>query len=902
MANTATKSPTMKKTSMVNNVLDSLMGQNREISRYTGLVAKVNGFESEIQALSDSELKAKTAYFRAKFDGVTDKTKQQKIVTEILAEAFAVVREASIRITGKRHFDVQLIGGMVLNEGRIAEMKTGEGKTLVGTLPAYLNSLIPNGQVHVVTVNDFLARIGASEMGQIFDFLGLTVGVIQNQASFNFQLGASSDSLSETRRNVGMIETGEGGVDEDNHTVLDVQHLVPCSRQRAYSFKNDGGFYKPVDIVYGTNSEFGFDYLRDNMAQTPDDLVQKWGLSMAIIDEVDSILIDEARTPLIISAQDSDSSNLYKSFADIVSRLNPEVDFTVDEKRKLTTLTEFGVEKVERYLDIPNLYHSAQNVALIHHLEQALKAKGNFTREKDYVVKDGEIVIVDEFTGRLMFGRRYNQGLHQAIEAKESLQIQAESKTTATITFQNYFRIYDKLSGMTGTASTEAEEFYKIYKLETVEIPTNRNVVRKDMGDKIFVTMEGKFKAIARDVKTLQEKGQPVLIGTTSIENNLYLAKYLEQEGVKFQILNAKNHEQEARIIADAGKVGAVTLATNIAGRGIDIKLGGNPPEEESKIADWKDHHEKVKELGGLFVLGTERHESRRIDNQLRGRSGRQGDPGATQFYISLEDHIIRIFGGDRLSKMRVMAQVLEDQPFENKHLNFAIEQSQKKVEGQNFDYRKHVLEYDDVMNKQRTVIYTRRSKVLTGEGFDADKSLTAYLYQEILNILTQSISKKKLKSKKLQEQDVEDASNELKRILDSSDFDAAAIVAALKKHNFRPENTAQYFTDELMKLLQLNWEPYDADIKSGMARFVILTAIDQLWTEHLVTIDHLRDSVRFRSFNQKDPLIEFKQDAMQIFLSMMDEISREVSRTIFKVRPELVPSQIVHPTVKIGG
>jgi preprotein translocase subunit SecA len=901
MAKTATQVLNQKKSNLVNNVLDSLIGQNREISRYRGLVNKVNSLESEIQALSDEDLKAKKDYFRAKFDGVTDKKKIQKIVLENLPEAFAVVREASIRVTGKRHFDVQLIGGMVLNEGRIAEMKTGEGKTLVGTLPAYLNAMIPNGQVHIVTVNDFLARIGASEMGQIFDFLGLTVGAIQNQASFYFQLGASADQASEMRRNTGLIESGEGGIDEDSRTVLDVEHLVPCGRQRAYSYQDENGAWKPVDIVYGTNSEFGFDYLRDNMAQTPDELVQKWDLPMAIVDEVDSILIDEARTPLIISAQDSDSSNLYKSFAQIVGRLNPDIDFVVDEKRKLTTLTEFGVEKVERLLDIPNLYNSESNVSLIHHLDQALKARGNFTREKDYVVKDGEIVIVDEFTGRLMMGRRYNQGLHQAIEAKENVPIQAESKTTATITFQNYFRLYDKLAGMTGTASTEAEEFYKIYKLETVEIPTNRPVARKDLTDKIFVTAEGKYRAIARDIKALQQKGQPILIGTTSIENNLFLAQYLEQEGVKFQILNAKNHEQEARIIADAGKIGAVTLATNIAGRGIDIKLGGNPPEEEDQIEAWKEHHEKVKELGGLFVLGTERHESRRIDNQLRGRSGRQGDPGVTQFYISLEDHIIRIFGGDRLSKMRLMLQVPDDQPFENSFLTGAIEQAQKKVEGQNFDYRKHVLEYDDVMNKQRTVIYSRRKKVLTGEGFEWETSINDYLYLEALNILKNSIPKGKLNSK-IKDKDVEVASAEFKQILDLDIFDEVEIISALKKYKFRLPNAAQHFTDAMMKLLELNWQPYDPAVKSGMARFVVLRGIDQLWTEHLVTVDHLRDSVRFRSYNQKDPLIEFKQDAMGIFLSMLDEISREVSRTIFKVRPELVPSQIVHPTVKIGG
>ncbi|GAB4144446.1 MAG: preprotein translocase subunit SecA [Patescibacteria group bacterium] len=899
MSSTKTVTKNSKNTSF-NTILDTLLGQRRELSRYAKTVAKVNSLEESISKLSDAELKAKTQEFKDKFKGVTDFKQEEKIIQEILPEAFAVVREAAARVLKKRHFDVQLVGGLVLHEGRIAEMRTGEGKTLVATLPAYLNALVPRRQVHIVTVNDFLARLGASEMGEVFDFLGLTIGVIQNQASFYFQLGASADDGSERRRQVGMVETGEGGIDDDSRTVLDVENLVPCSRQRAYSYEDENGELKVVDIVYGTNSEYGFDYLRDNMAQTQDEVVQKAGLNMAIVDEVDSILIDEARTPLIISAPDTDSSNLYKHFADVVARLNAETDFTVDEKRKLTTLTDLGIEKVERLLDIQNLYEKPENVVLVHHLEQALKARGNFTREKDYVVKGGEIVIVDEFTGRLMFGRRYNQGLHQAIEAKEGVPIQGESKTTATITFQNYFRLYEKLAGMTGTASTEAEEFYKIYKLETVEIPTNRPVVRKDLADRLYVSMEGKYKAIARDVKTLQEKGQPVLIGTTSIENNMILGEYLDKEGVKYQLLNAKNHEQEARIIAEAGKVGAVTLATNIAGRGIDIKLGGNPPEDEDLYKKWQEEHDRVKELGGLFVLGTERHESRRIDNQLRGRSGRQGDPGVTQFYISLEDHIIRIFGGDRLAKMRIMLQVPEDQPFENWGLTKAIEQAQKKVEGQNFDYRKHVLEYDDVMNKQRIVVYARRNKILTGNGFEWEKAISEALSNSTTKIL-ETLPKKK-RTAKLKPEDLNEISQDLKLFLDYEGFDADKLAESIKSTNFKMNKVADKLTKQLIEVLKQNWAIYTEDVQKGMARYISLRALDTMWTEHLVTIDHLKDSVRFRSFNQRDPLIEFKQDAMEIFLVMLDEINYEISKTIFKVRPELVPAQMNHPTVKIGG
>ncbi|NJK71753.1 MAG: hypothetical protein HC932_05985 [Thermales bacterium] len=554
----------------------------------------------------------------------------------------------------------------------------------------------------------------------------MTVGVIQNQASFYFKLGEQADNSADKKRELGQVDTLEDGEQQDSRTVLDVENLVACDRKRAYNLDD-----QCVDVVYGVNSEFGFDYLRDNMAQSTDDVVQKAGHKVAVVDEVDSILIDEARTPLIISSQDVDSSSKYRQFADLVGRLTTGIDYIVDEKRRTATLTDLGIEKVERILGINDLYINPDNVVLITTWIKLSKLELFSKKEKEYVVRDGEIIIVDENTGRMMYGRRFNQGLHQAIEAKEGLRVQPESKTVASITFQNFFRLYTKLAGMTGTAATESEELYKIYKLLVVTIPTNKQVVRKDYVDKVYKNELGKFQAIAKDVKNINDTGQPILIGTTSIDRNQMLSKFLDDYGVKHEILNAKNHEQEARIISAAGRIGAVTLATNIAGRGVDIKLGGEVPEDLKNIDRWKKDHQKVKELGGLFVIGTERHESRRIDNQLRGRSGRQGDPGKSQFYISLEDYILRVFGGDRMKYYNILP-VADDEAIQNKLLSRLIEEAQKKIEGQNYDVRKYVTEYDDVVSRQRSVVYERRRKVLFDDGFEWEREIDNSLYRDV--------------------------------------------------------------------------------------------------------------------------------------------------------------------------
>ena len=877
-----------KSKSQISKILDALVGEKKEINKYAKVVEQIEALEPEIKKLSDTELKAKTLEFRAKLDAVDAKDLEAKI-KEILPEAFAVVREASVRSIDKRHFPVQLIGGMVLNDGRIAEMKTGEGKTLVAPLAAYLNALPSKHQVHVVTVNDYLARVGGSWMGQVFDFLGMTVGVIHNQAAYRFKLGEGSDTASEIKRKLGKVDDYEDGQKQDSSTVLDVKHLIPCDRKAAYwDEENDA----PVDIVYGVNSEFGFDYLRDNMASTPQEMSQKAGQIVAIIDEVDSILIDEARTPLIISSQDADSSARYNQFADIAKKLTPDLDYTVDEKRKVVSLTELGIEKVEDLLRIKKLYGSSENVVLIHHLDQALKAQTLFRREKEYVVKDGEIVIVDEFTGRLMVGRRFNQGLHQAIEAKEGLNVQAESKTVATITFQNYFRLYSKLAGMTGTAATESEELFKIYKLLVVTIPTNRPMVRRDLADKIFKVETGKFKAIVRDIADIHRKGQPILIGTTSIEKNLMLSKFLNEAGISHEVLNAKNHEQEARIISNAGRKGMVTLATNIAGRGVDIILGGNPPEDKKDKAVWQKEHDEVVSLGGLFVIGTERHESRRIDNQLRGRAGRQGDPGLSQFYISLEDYILRVFGGDRVSYYNILP-IADDEAISNGLLSRLIEEAQKRIEGQNYDIRKHVTEYDDVINRQRSVIYSRRRKVLLNEDFnwqdETNKSIDREVYRAVRQINNPSNKKDSLNKMEL-----ETASKDLKEILSLADFDADVLKILLIDHKYVSDKVASLLSEKLTHQLKTRWEIYETKVQAAMVRFIYLRAIDILWTEHLVTVDHLNDSVRLRGYSQKDPLVEFKQDGMSLFLNLLSEIDREVANSIFKVNPDIVPAGIM--------
>ena len=652
------------------------------------IVAPTNALESAMQALSDLELKAKTEEFRARLLG-------EDTLEDIAPEAFAAVREASRRTLGQRHFDVQLIGGKILHNGDIAEMRTGEGKTLVATLPAYLNALSGKG-VHVVTVNDYLSRRDAVWMGQIYYQLGMSTGVLNHEASYLYDPTAATDDK-----------------ERDEMGGFKVMHdfLRPCTRRESYA----------ADITYGTNNEFGFDYLRDNLEYEPKDLRQR-GYHYAIVDEIDSILIDEARTPLIISAPGSEAEHLYERFATIARGLLKEADYTVDEKHKQLQLTDQGIEKAEKALGIENIYTDA-GIKYVHHLETAVRAKALFQRDKEYVVRDGKVVIVDEFTGRLQPGRRWSDGLHQAIEAKEGVSIQQESRTFASITFQNYFRLYKKLSGMTGTALTSSEEFFKVYGLNTVAVPTNKPSRRVDLNDLILQTEEGKMRAIARTVKRLNEKGQPVLVGTVSVEKNEILSAHFKQEGIPHEVLNAKNHEREGEIIAQAGRRAAVTIATNMAGRGVDIKLGGNPGSEAV--------YEEVKQLGGLFVLGTERHEARRIDNQLRGRSGRQGDPGETQFFLSLEDSLMRIFASDTIKRVMGTFKIPEDEPIYNSMITRSLEKAQTRIEELNFDARKHVLSYDDILNVQRRSIYGRRHALLTGGSGAVDNELAQLIEQD---------------------------------------------------------------------------------------------------------------------------------------------------------------------------
>ncbi len=670
-----------------------------QLRGYQGRVSEINVLEPKMQALTDEQFPSYTAELKARFQ-------EGESLDALLPEAFALVREASLRTTGKRHYDVQLIGGQVLHDGKIAEMRTGEGKTLVATLPVYLNALTGEG-VHVVTVNDYLARRDATWMGEIYSFLGLSVGVINDQSQ-SFVYDPTHQEADEER-------------DERGSFKVVMQFLRPVSRKEAYE----------ADITYGTNSQYGFDYLRDNLAQRKEDVVQR-GHSFAVVDEVDSILIDESRTPLIISSAIAESEALYKSISKVAASLEPEVHYTVDEKRKAIQLTDEGITRAEKLLGIKDMY-TTESVRYVHYLETAVRARALFYKDKDYVVKDGEVIIVDPFTGRMQPGRRWSEGLHQAIEAKEGAKIEQETRSVASITYQNYFKFYKKLSGMTGTAKTSEEEFLKVYQLPVVTIPTHRDVQRIDQADLIFLTEEGKFEAIARKVKELNAKGQPVLIGTVSIEKNELFSAYLKREGIPHQLLNAKNHEREGEVIAQSGKKGSVVIATNMAGRGVDIILGGNPstPEEQ----------EEVRALGGLYVIGTERHEARRIDNQLRGRSGRQGDPGETQFYVSLEDDLMRIFGSDRIKGMMAKLGLPEDQPIQSGMVTRSLESAQKKIEGFHFDARKHTLEYDTVLSYQRDIVYGRRRAMLEGDrghiistfyGLGADGALEPIVKEKI--------------------------------------------------------------------------------------------------------------------------------------------------------------------------
>jgi len=743
----------------------------KKLKKFQPLVVRINALEEDMNKRSDEELRAFSLALR-------DRLRTGEIEDDILPEAFALVREVSRRTLGQRHYDVQLLGGIVLHMRGIAEMRTGEGKTLVATLPTYLNALSGKG-VHVVTVNDYLSRRDAAWMGQIYHTLGLSVAVINHESSFMYD-------PTHTDRDSERDELGSFKVVHE--------FLRPISRKEAYS----------ADITYGTNNEFGFDYLRDNIAYRGEDMVQR-PHHFAIVDEVDSILIDEARTPLIISAKAEGTGALYAQFATIARTLVKDEDYTVDEKFKAIQLTDTGIEKTERVLGVENIY-TDKGILHVHHLETAVRATALFERDRDYVVRDGQVIIVDEFTGRLQPGRRWSEGLHQAVEAKEGVSVQNESRTVASITFQNYFRLYDKLAGMTGTALSSAEELYKVYGLDVIPIPTNKKPQRADRNDLIFQTERGKFKALARQVKVLQEKGQPVLIGTVSVEKNELLSAYLTKEGIRHDVLNAKQHEHEGEVIAQAGRKRSVVVATNMAGRGVDIKLGGNPGTD--------DMYEEVKSLGGLYVIGTERHEARRIDDQLRGRAGRQGDPGETQFYVSLEDTLMRVFASDAIKKMMGRFGIPEDEPIENGMITRSLESAQKKIEGFNFDSRKRVLEFDDVMNRQRTAIYKARRDLLVG-----DRSAVEAYYAGIAAV----------------HPEITDIISDRKALLGEDVF----------------------------------WDT---------ARRLALQTVDMLWMEHLEAMDHLRGTVNLRAYGQRDPLVEYKKEGLRMFHELESGIMAEIA------------------------
>ncbi len=827
------------------------------IKSISPIVDKVNKLEKDWQSLSDENLKKKTEEFKTRLD-------KGESLDDIMPEAFATIREAAKRKLEQRHYDVQLIGGVVLHKGQIAEMKTGEGKTLVATLPLYLNALSGKG-AHLVTVNDYLARVGAGWMAPIFHFLGLSTSVIVHETAYQYDPEYSDDSQYDER----------------------LRHFKPISRKEAYL----------CDITYGTNNEFGFDYLRDNMAYSLEQTVQR-PLNFAIVDEIDSILIDEARTPLIISAPAEESGDKYARFAQLVQRLKEGEDYNVDEKMRAATLSDEGISKMEKWLGIENIYVSA-GIKEVHHIEQALKARVLFDKNKDYVVKDNEIIIVDEFTGRLMPGRRYSEGLHQAIEAKEGVQVKRESQTMASITFQNLFRMYEKLSGMTGTAVTEAEEFDKIYSLEVVAIPTNKPNVRKDYNDLIYRSEKDKFNAAIKDVKERHAKGQPILIGTISIEKNELLADLMAKEGLKVQALNAKNHLKEAKIIAQAGDVGAITLATNMAGRGVDIILGGNPDSDnEEEIKRAKEKQEKVKQLGGLHVIGTERHESRRIDNQLRGRAGRQGDPGSSRFYVSADDDLMRIFGGDRLKRMMKTLKLPPDMPIQNKMVSNSIESAQKKVEGNHFDTRKHLVEYDDVISKHREAIYSRRRNILEISEEKKDGKLSD-LIKDMLSEEISFVVNFHTGAETLKEWNIKEIKEVMDTIFDFDEkkLDLDAVVRGEGTHTKKQEKISQILIEEshrqydqlLEKFVQKNID------FSNVEKGLLLKASDQLWVEHLEAIDYLRRGIGLRGYGQRDPLVEYKKEAYRLYHELIDLIRRQVVYSVFKTADalEMAPSSM---------
>ncbi|MBX5464398.1 MAG: preprotein translocase subunit SecA [Clostridia bacterium] len=832
----------------------------RELRRLEGPVRAINALEPQMERLSDEELARQTARFQERLE-------RGESLDDLLVEAFATVREAARRVLGMRPFDVQLMGGIVLHQGKIAEMATGEGKTLVATLPSYLNALAGKG-VHVVTVNDYLARRDAQWMGQVHRFLGLEVGVI-------------------------------------------LHDMDAAQRQRAYA----------ADITYGTNNEFGFDYLRDNMVLYPQERVQR-GLHYAIVDEVDSILIDEARTPLIISGVGEDSAELYYKFAEIVKKLKRDEDYTFDEKNKTIAPTEQGVAKVERMLGVENLYDTS-NMDLSHYLINALKAKELMLRDRDYVVKDGEVIIVDEFTGRLMFGRRYSDGLHQAIEAKEGVTIQRESQTLATITFQNYFRMYKKLAGMTGTAATEADEFAKIYKLDVVVIPTNLPLIRQEYPDQVYKTEAAKWRAVVREIKEMHGQGRPVLVGTTSVEKSERLSQMLKREGIPHQVLNAKYHEKEAQIVAQAGRLGAVTVSTNMAGRGTDILLGGNPDymarEELTRlgyppevIAEAAEHgpvtspevaearqlyrkiyeekkretdaeHEKVVALGGLHVIGTERHEARRIDNQLRGRAGRQGDPGSSRFFVSLEDDLMRLFGGETVAGLMDRLGVDEDEPIEHGLVTRAIENAQRKVEAKNFEARKQLLEYDDVLNQQREVIYEQRRQVLEAE------ELRPVVERMVEEVVGEALERHAPEREDPEEWDLEGLVRELEE-----HFLPPGTLAAEELRGLGPAALREEILEACRRVYDRREELYGRELMGELERFVMLRVVDSKWIDHLDAMDDLREGIGLRAYGQSDPLVEYRMEGHRMFEEMVRAIRDDIVRYVYRVQIQPAQAQPV--------
>jgi len=821
------------------NIFKSFFDYNqREINRLQKKVEEINQLEDKTRDLKDSDFVSETKKLQEIVRGDENK------INEILPWAFALTREAARRTLGQRHFDVQLMAALALHEGKIVEQKTGEGKTLSSVPALYLNTLSGQG-AHLVTVNDYLARRDNGWMGTIFNFLGLTTAAMISERSFLFDPNYNDKEAMDWR----------------------LQHLRPISRKEAYL----------ADITYGINSEFGFDYLRDNMAQNPTDTVQR-KYHFAIIDEADSVLIDEARTPHIISAPNQEDTSKYYLYPKILNQLDEKKDFVIDEKLRTANLTDGGIKKIESILKVSNIYE--KDFETLFHIEAALKAKTLFKLDKDYIVKDNEVIIVDEFTGRLLQGRRFSEGLHQAIEAKENVTIQRESKTLATVSLQNYFRMYKKLAGMTGTATTEAEEFHKIYNVDVIAVPTHMPMQRKDQADMIYKTEKGKFGAVVEEIANNYKIGRPILVGTTSIEKNEYLSSLLKSKGVPHQLLNAKNHEKEAKIISMAGEKGAVTVATNMAGRGVDIVLGGSFPaklEDKKSINEWQKKHDEVVKLGGLYVLGTEKHESRRIDNQLRGRSGRQGDPGESRFFVALEDDLMRIFGGEQISKMMTFLNFPEDQPLTHSMVSKAIEQAQVKVEGFNFDIRKHLVDFDDVLNKQREIVYELRRKMLFGSKNDAGfKETILDIFREEINVLVNNYM---INIDQLTNEDKTKLIQELNMIVP---FEEKELISLIESKN--EEKIINFLNQAIEKQFNAREKKLGKEIWGDVVRTVVLSTIDKFWMDHLTAVEDLREGINLRGYGQLDPLVEYKNEAYSMFEKLIADINFEVTRRLFKI------------------